>query len=278
MFQSDSVQPCGLLSSNPPIGVLPQEELGQHRTVPTKDGSPATRHRGPHRLETAMYSNQPTKIPGYGAHHHRHHSDLGDALGVVALLSLILRDTNPGKAVGELVAGIGMLLGALLGVGLFVQLWPASPVLAGLIGAGWFLTNQRSDSNQLRDVLAVELARRTYYLNELALVASPPELAAIPHLWDVTEVSLATRDTVWGLETRWDATFPARYPSQADRRIWGQLCRCEPHEEHRCQLPANVNVPNIVEQIAAKRSRITKLIGRSGADFVLGAPVLSLDT
>ena len=71
-----------------------------------------------------MHNNQPTTIPAYGAHH-RHHSDLGDALGVFALLSLILRDPNPGKAFGELVAGIGMLLGALLGVGLFVQLWPA---------------------------------------------------------------------------------------------------------------------------------------------------------
>ena len=278
MFQSDSVQPCGLLSSNPPIGVLPQEELGQHRTVPTKDGSPATRHRGPHRLETAMYSNQPTKIPGYGAHHHRHHSDLGDALGVVALLSLILRDPNPGKAVGELVAGIGMLLGALLGVGLFVQLRPASPVLVGLSGVGWFLVNQRSESDKLREVLTVELGRRTYYLNELALVANPPELAIILHVWDVTEVSFATRDTVWALETRWDATFPALYPSQVDRRSCGQLCRCEPDEEHRCDLPTNINVPNVVEQITARRRRITKLVGRSGADFVLGPPAMSLDT
>jgi len=224
-----------------------------------------------------MYSNQPTRIPAYGAHHHRHHSNLGDALGLFALLSLILRDPNPGKAFGELVAGIGMLLGALLGVGLFVQLWPASPVLVGLIGAGWFLTNQRSESKKLREVLTVELARRTYYLNELALVATPPELAAIPHLWDVTEVSFATRDTVWALETRWDTTFPAQYASQADRRSCGQLCRCEPHEEHRCDLPTNINVPNVVEQITAKRGRIAKLIGQSGADFVLGPPALSLD-
>jgi len=224
-----------------------------------------------------MYNNQPTTIPAYGAHHH-HHSDLGGALGVFALLSLILRDPNPGKAFGELVAGFGMLLGALLGVGLFVQLWPASPVLVGLIGAGWFLVNQRSESNKLREVLTAELARRTYYLNELALVATPPEIAAIPHLWDVTEVSFATRDTVWALETRWDETFPAQYASQADGRSCGQLCRCEPHEEHRCELPTNINVPIVVEQITAKRGRIAKLIGRSGADFVLGPPALSLDT
>ena len=224
-----------------------------------------------------MYNNQPTRIPAYGAHHH-HHSNLGDALGVFALLSLILRAPNPGKAIGELVAGLGMLLGALLGVGLFVQLGPASPVLVALIGAGWFLTNQRSESNKLREVLTVELGRRTYYLNELALVATPPVLAIVPHLWDVTEVSFATRDMVWALETRWDATFPAQYPSQADRRSCGQLCRCEPHEEHRCDLPTKLNVPNVVEQIAAKRGRITKLIGQSGTDFVLGPPAVLLDT
>jgi len=130
----------------------------------------------------------------------------------------------------------------------------------------------------LREVPAVELARRTYYLNELALVATPPEIAAIPHLWDATEVSLATRDTVWALETRWDTTFPAQYPAQADRRSCGHLCRCEPHEEHRCELPTNINVPNVVKQITAQRGRITKLIGQSGADFVLGPPALSLDT
>jgi len=224
-----------------------------------------------------MYNIQPTTIPAYGAHHHLH-SDRGDALGVFALLSLILRGPDPGKAFGELVAGFGMLLGALLGVGLFVQLWPASPVLAGLIGAGWFLTNQRSAANKLREVLAAELARRTYYLNELAVVATPPELAAIPRLWDVTEASFATRDTVCALETRRDETFPALYPSQADRRSCGQLCRCEPHEEHRCELPINVNVPNVVEQLTAQRGRIAKLIGRLGADFVLGPPTLSLDT
>ncbi len=218
-----------------------------------------------------MYPNTPTTIPAYGAHH-RHHSDLGEALGVFALLSLILRDPNPGKAIGELVAGLGMLLGALLGVGLFIHLWPASPLLVGLIGAGWFLVNQRSDSNKLREVLTVESARRTYYLNELALVATPQELAIVPNLWDVTEVSFATHDTVCKLETRWDATFPAQYPSQADRRNCGRLCRCEPHEGHRCELPTNINVPVVAEQLTAKRGRITKLIGRSGADFVLGPP------
>ncbi len=158
-----------------------------------------------------MYSNTPTTIPGYGAHH-RHHSDLGEALGVFALLSLVLRDPIPGKAIGELVAALGMLLGALLGVGLFIHLWPASPVLVGLIGVGWFLVNQRSDSDKLREVLTVELARRTYYLNELALVATPQELAIVPNLWDVTEVSFASRDAVCALETRWDATFPRAVP------------------------------------------------------------------
>ncbi len=84
-----------------------------------------------------MYNNTPTSIPAYGAHHH-HHSDVGEAFGVLALLALILRDPNPGKAVGDLVAGVGMFLGALVGVGIVVQLWSVSPVLVGLVAVGCF--------------------------------------------------------------------------------------------------------------------------------------------
>jgi len=92
-----------------------------------------------------MYSNTYTTIPAYGAHHH-HHSDVGKALGVLALLASILRDPNPGKTLGDLVAGVGMLIGALIGVGLFIHLWSVSPVLVGLAVAGCFLLNQRFTS------------------------------------------------------------------------------------------------------------------------------------
>ncbi len=43
-------------------------------------------------------------------------------------------------------------------------------------------------------------------------------------------------------------------------------------DEHHCQRPTNINLPVAAEQLAAQRRRIATLIGRAGADFVVGAP------
>jgi len=224
-----------------------------------------------------MYSNTPTTIPAYNAHYH-HHSDVGEAFGVLALLALILRDPNPGKTLRDLAAAVGILIGALVGVGILTQLWSISPVLVGLAAAGCFF------------------GQPALYLNEAAASCryrvAPPRL--LPHRTGTgghpARAGHGARPVGrgrgllrhprhgMGARTRWDATFPAQYPAQADRRSCGQLCRCEPHAEHRSELPTNINVPQRREQITARRGRITKLIGQSGTDFVLGPPALSLDT
>ncbi len=134
-----------------------------------------------------MYSNTPATIPAYGARHD-HYLHLVEAFGAFALLSLILREPNPGKAIGELAAGVGMLLGALVGVGLFVQLWSISPALVGLAVVGTYLINQRCVSTKLKQSVAAELSSRSYYLNQLARVATPQELAIVTDLWDTDEV------------------------------------------------------------------------------------------
>jgi len=221
-----------------------------------------------------MSSNTYTTIPAYGVHHH-HHSDVGKALGVLALLASILRDSNPGQTLGDLVAGVGMLIGALIGVGLFIHLWSVSPVLIGLAAAGCFLINQRFTSTRLRQVVATELGRRAYYFNELARMATPQEVAAVPDLRDVAGVSFTTHDTFSALETRWVTLFPAQFPSQLDQRNNGQLCRCRPDQKHRCERPTTINIPLAAEQIAAQHRRIAKLIGRAGAHFVVDAPTSS---
>jgi len=46
-------------------------------------------------------------------------------------------------------------------------------------------------------------AQPALHLNELALVATPQEVAAVPDLWDVAGVSFTTHDTFSALETRW---------------------------------------------------------------------------
>jgi len=94
----------------------------------------------------------------------------------------------------------------------------------------------------------------------------------VPDLWDVSEVSFATHDTVSALETRWDTLFPAQFASQVDRRNCGRLCRCRPDQEHRCERPTTINIPVVAEQLTAQHRRIAQLIGRAGADFVVGAP------
>jgi len=188
---------------------------------------------------------------------------------------LILRDPNPGKTLGDLVAGVGMLLGALVGAGTLIQLWSVSPVLVGLFAVGCFLINQRFTSTRLRQAVATELGRRAYYPNELALVATPQELAMVPDLWDVAEVSFTTHDTFSALETRWVTLFPAQFPSQLDQRNCGQLCQCRPDQPHRCERPTTINIPLAAEQLAAQHRRIAKLIGRAGADFVVDAPTSS---
>jgi len=147
-----------------------------------------------------------------------------------------------------------------------------SPVLVGLVAVGCCLVNQLFTSTRLRQAVAIELGRRAYYLTELALVATPHELAMVPDLWDVAEVSFTTHDTVSALENRWDTMFPAQFASQLDRRNCGRLCRCRPDEGHCCERPTNINVPVVVEQLDAQHRRIAKLIGRAGADFVVGAP------
>jgi len=135
------------------------------------------------------------------------HSDVGKALGVLALLASILGDPNPGQTLGDLVAGVGILIGALVVVGILIQLWSISPVLVGLAAAGCFLLNQRFTSTRLRQAVAAALGRRAYYLTELALAATPQELAAVADLWDGAGVSFTTHDTVSALETRWDTRF-----------------------------------------------------------------------
>jgi len=218
-----------------------------------------------------MYSNTLTTIPAYGAHHH-HHSDVGEALGVLALLTLVFRDPNPGRTLRDLVAGVGMLIGALIGAGIVIHLWSVSPVLVGLVAVGCFLVHQRCTATRRRKAVATELGRRAYYLTELALVATPHELAMVPDLWDVAEVSFTTRDTVCALETRWDTLFPAQFPSQLGQRSCGRLCRCRPDQQHRCERPTAINIPGAASQLAAQHRRIAGLIGRAGADFVVGAP------
>ena len=218
-----------------------------------------------------MYSNTPTTIPAYGAHHH-HHSGVREALGVLALLTLVLRDPNPSRALRDLVAGVGMLIGALVGAGILIHLWSISRVLVGLVAVGCFLLHQRCTETRRRQAVATELGRRAYYLTELALVATPHELAMVPGLWDVAEVSFATHDTVCALETRWDTLFPAQFPSQADQRSYGRLCRCRPDQQHHCERPTTINIPVAANQLTAQHRRIAGLIGRAGADFVVGAP------
>jgi len=217
-----------------------------------------------------MYSNTPTTIPAYGGHHHHHHSGVGETLGVLALLTLVLGDPNPGKTLGDLVAGVGMLLGALVGAGILIRLWSVSPVLVGLVAVGCFLVNQRFTSTRLRQAVATELGRRAYYLSELARVATPQEMAMVPDLWDVSEVSFTTHDTVSALETRWDTLFPAQFASQLNQRNCGRLCRCRPDQQHLCERPTNINILVVVEQLAAHHRRIAKLIGRAGAGLRRG--------
>jgi len=119
------------------------------------------------------------------------------------------------------------------------------------------------------------LGRRAYYLTELALAATPHELAMVPDLWDVAEVSFTTHDTVSALETRWDTLFPAQFASQLDQRSCGRLCRCRPDQQHHCERPTTINIPVTANQLTAQHRRIAGLIGRAGADFVVGAPTTS---
>lgn len=104
-------------------------------------------------------------------------------------------------------------------------------------------------------MVAIAFGHRAYYLNELARMATPQEVAAVPDLRDVAGVSFTTHDTFFALETRWVTLFPAQFPSQLDRRDHGQLCRCRPDQKHRCERPTTINIPLAAEQIAAQHRR-----------------------
>jgi len=223
-------------------------------------------------LQPQASGSAPTGVRDVQQHTHHHHSDVGEALGVLALLTLVLRDPNPGKTLRDLVAGVGMLIGALIGPGILIHLWSISPMLVGLVAAVCLLSNQRCTSTRLRQAVATELGRRAYYLTELALVATPQELAMVPNVWDVAEVSFTTHDTISALETRWDTLFPAQFPSQLNQRRRGRLCRCRPDQQHHCQRPTTINIPVAANQLTAQHRRIAQLIGRAAADFVVGAP------
>ncbi len=111
------------------------------------------------------------------------------------------------------------------------------------------MVNQRCTSTRLRQAVATELPRRAYYLTELALAATPQELAMVPDLWDGAEVSFATRDTVWALEHAGMQHSPRNTPRKPTDEAAGNCVGANRMRNTAANYPPTSTFPN-----AASRS------------------------